>query len=97
MINQQLPATTQPDTVLEREVAKLIVAALNLDVKPEDIPPEDALYGKGLGLDSIDVLEVALVMSKHFGVLMKADNEDNFHIFASLRNLAAYISEHRTK
>lgn len=74
----------------------MIVSALNLEVSPDEIQPEDALYGDGLGLDSIDILEVALVVSKHFGVQMKADSEDNFKIFSSLRSLTAYIVEHRT-
>lgn len=75
----------------------MIVSALNLEVSPDEIQPDDALYGEGLGLDSIDILEVALVVSKHFGVQMKADSEDNFQIFSSLRSLTAYIVEHRTK
>jgi len=83
--------------VLENEVAALIVSALNLEVSPDEIRPEDPLYGEGLGLDSIDVLEIALVVSKRYGIQMKADSDDNFHIFSSLRTLTAYIAEHRTK
>ena len=75
----------------------MIVSALNLEVSPDEIEPEKALYGEGLGLDSIDILEVALVISKHYGIQMKADSEDNFRIFSSLRSLTAYIAEHRTK
>jgi len=85
------------DNALELEIAGLIVAALNLDVTPESINPDDPLYGEPLGLDSIDILEIALVMSKQFGVQIKADGEDNLRIFASLNALAAYIREHRTK
>ena len=96
-MNQQASAVEGPDTNLEREVAAMIVSALNLEVSPDEIQAEDALYGEGLGLDSIDILEVALVVSKHFGVQMKADSEDNFQIFSSLRSLTAYIVEHRTK
>jgi len=95
-MNQQASAFGAPDTKLEREIAAMIVSALNLEVSPDEIQPEDALYGDGLGLDSIDILEVALVVSKHFGVQMKADSEDNFKIFSSLRSLTAYIVEHRT-
>lgn len=83
--------------MLEREVAGMIVSGLNLEVAPEDIQPDAALYGDGLGLDSIDILEVALLVSKRFGVQLKADSEDNFHIFSSLRSLTAYIVAHRTK
>lgn len=97
MTNQQQSNVVAADTAFERELATLIVSSLNLDVDPNSIRPEDALYDEGLGLDSIDVLEVALVVSKQYGMQMKADNKDNFHIFSSLRNLAAYISNHRTK
>ena len=82
---------------LELEIAGLIVSALNLDVTPESINVDDPLYGEPLGLDSIDILEIALVMSKQFGVQIKADGDDNLRIFASLRALSAYIHEHRTK
>ena len=95
---EQQPATrAEPDTGLEREIAALIVSALNLEISPDEVEPQSPLYGEGLGLDSIDILEVALVMSKHFGIQMKADSEDNFKIFSSLRTLTTYIGEHRTK
>jgi len=96
MMEQQASAT-EPNLVLEREIAGLIVTGLNLDMAPEAIQPEDPLYGEPLGLDSIDILEVALVLSKQFGIQLKADGEDNFRIFASLRALTAYVGEHRTK
>lgn len=96
-MEQQPSALAAPDTLLEREVAALIVSALNLETSADAIAPEEALYGDGLGLDSIDILEVALVISKQFGIQMKADSEDNFQIFSSLRTLTAYIGEHRTK
>jgi len=94
-MNQLTTAPSSPDVSLEREVAALIVSALNLEVGPDQILPESALYGEGLGLDSIDILEVALVVSKHFGLQLKAESEDNYHIFKSLRSLTAYIAEHR--
>lgn len=96
-MEQQPAALAAPDTQLEREVAALIVSALNLETTADAIAPGDPLYGDGLGLDSIDILEVALVVSKQFGIQMKADSEDNFKIFSSLRTLTAYIGEHRTK
>ncbi len=96
-MNHQSNAPAAPDTALEREIAGMIVSALNLEVAAEDIQPEAALYGDGLGLDSIDILEVALLVSKRFGVQLKADSEDNFRIFSSLRSLTTYIIEHRTK
>jgi acyl carrier protein len=82
---------------LMREVARLIVEALNLDVAPEDIDPDKPLYGEGLGLDSIDILEIALVVSKQYGVQLRADGEENERIFGSLRQLCLYITAHRTK
>jgi acyl carrier protein len=82
---------------LEREIAELIVSALNLDIAPGDIQLDDPLYGDPLGLDSIDILEIALVLSKQYGVQIKADGEDNFKIFASLSALSSYIREHRAK
>jgi len=84
------------DIALQGEVAALIVDALNLDVNPVDIGADDALYGDGLGLDSIDVLEVALVVSKRYGLQIRADNDDNHRIFRSLRSLTNYISAERT-
>ena len=81
----------------EQEVAELIVEALNLETTAADIAPDAPLFGEGLGLDSIDVLEVSLVVSKRYGVQLRADNQDNTHIFTSLRTLAAHIAQHRSK
>ena len=83
------------DEALRREVAELIVQALNLDVKADDIEADAPLYGDGLGLDSIDILEVALVVSKRYGLQLRAESEDNHRIFSSLRSLADHISAHR--
>ena len=84
------------DISLQREVAELIVQALNLDVAADQISPDDSLYGDGLGLDSIDILEVALLVSKRYGLQLRADNDDNHRIFTSLRTLTQHISAHRT-
>jgi acyl carrier protein len=89
------PNASASDALLP-ELARLIVSALNLDLKPEEIGPDDALYGEGLGLDSIDILEVALAVSKHFGVQLRADNENNVAIFRSLRSLAEFVSANRS-
>jgi acyl carrier protein len=91
------PSTGAADPGFTAEVAALIVAALNLDVAPGDIRPDDPLYGDGLGLDSIDILEIALVVSKKYGVQLRADSQENEHIFGSLRQLVDYITAHRTK
>ncbi|MEJ5988647.1 phosphopantetheine-binding protein [Ramlibacter sp. PS3R-8] len=81
---------------LLHEVASLLVEALNLDIKPEAIAPDAPLYGDGLGLDSIDMLEVSLVVSQRYGVQLRSDDENNDKIFASLASLADHIATHRT-
>ncbi len=91
------PAPPADIVDLQLELAKLIVQALNLDVAPTAIVPSAALYGEGLGLDSIDILEIALVVSKRYGIQLRADSEENGEIFRSLGHLAAYIAAHRTK
>jgi len=87
------PAATQ---ALARELAELIVQALNLELSAADIDADAPLYGEGLGLDSIDILEIALVVSKRYGVQLRADGAENEQIFRSLRRLAEYITAHRT-
>ena len=91
------PAAAANAAALTGEVARLIVDALNLDVAPADIAPDRPLYGEGLGLDSIDILEIALVVSKQYGVQLRADSEENERIFGSLRQLVDYIMAQRTK
>lgn len=82
---------------VERELAQLLVDSLNLeDVAAGQIDPEAALFGEGLGLDSIDALELALAVSKRYGFQLRSDNEENRRIFASLRALAAHIEQHKT-
>lgn len=91
--------TIAPETVdaLLPEVAALIVESLNLEMAPEEIEPDAPLFGDGLGLDSIDVLEIALVVSKRYGFQLRSDNADNARIFASLRALTSHIASQRTK
>ncbi|WP_291421771.1 phosphopantetheine-binding protein [Acidocella sp.] len=86
-------AATQ--TFDEAELASLIVETLNLDVVSGQIDPEAPLYGEGLGLDSIDMLEIALVVSQRFGVKLRADDENNMQIFQSLRSLSKFIQDRR--
>jgi len=81
----------------ELELARLIVVTLNLDVKAEDIDPTAPLYGEGLGLDSIDILELALAASKTYGVKLRSDDENNNKIFSSLRSLNRHIQQYRAK
>jgi acyl carrier protein len=85
------------DPTLVREIAGLIVASLNLDISEAEIDPAAPLYRDGLGLDSIDILEVALVVSKKYGFKLKEDDQDNVRIFRSLESLAAHVAERRTK
>ncbi|HEY7638491.1 MAG TPA: phosphopantetheine-binding protein [Steroidobacteraceae bacterium] len=80
----------------ERELAELIVSALNLEgVAPAEIDPEAPLFKTGLGLDSIDALELALEISKRYGFQLRSDDENNIRIFSSLRSLAGHIAQHR--
>jgi acyl carrier protein len=79
----------------ELELAQLIVTSLNLEVSAGEIEPEAPLYGEGLGLDSIDILELSLAISKNYGVQLKSDDADNSKIFSSLRNLNQHIQQHR--
>ena len=92
-----LSRMTSVQTDLQREVASLLVEALNLDVAADTIDPQAPLYGDGLGLDSIDILEVALVVSQRYGVQLRSDDERNHLVFKSLRSLASYVSDHRAK
>ena len=83
---------------LELEIAFTIVEALNLeDVRAEDIEPEEPLFRDGLGLDSIDALEIALAISMKYGFQIRSDDDDNTRIFASLRALSRHVEENRVK
>ncbi len=84
-------------TPLEHELSALMVEALNLETTPEEIAADEPLYGDGLGLDSIDMLELSLAISKRYGVQLRADDADNERIFASLRSLASHVDERRPK
>ena len=87
-----------PQSAGERELAALIVTALNLEgVAPEDIDPQAPLFKTGLGLDSIDALELALEMSKRYGFQLRSDDDDNRRIFASLSALSAHVDKHRVR
>jgi acyl carrier protein len=85
------------DSDLELNLAKAIVSALNLDMAPQDIDPDAPLYGDGLGLDSIDMLEISLVVARDYGVQLRSDDPQNRQIFGSLRNLNNFIQARRTK
>ena len=83
-------------TTAERELAELLVESLNLeDVEAGAIDPEAPLFNTGLGLDSIDALELALAISKHYGFQLRSDNDENRRIFGSLRALSAHVETHK--
>ena len=81
----------------ELELAQLIVTTLNLEIKPTEIAPHARLFGEGLGLDSIDILEIALAISKTYGIRLKSDDENNVRIFSSLRSLHEHIQKLKTR
>lgn len=81
----------------EQELAGVLVNSLNLDVAVDDIEPEAPLFGEGLGLDSIDALEIAMELSRRYGMQLRSDDPDNERIFSSLRALAAHVDTHRTQ
>ena len=81
----------------ELALAELIVTTLNLETRPSEIDPDAPLYGAGLGLDSIDILEIALAVSKTYGIRLRSDGENNQQIFSSLRSLNRHIQHFRAK
>jgi acyl carrier protein len=84
------PMSPGSDDILH-ELATLITSALNLDVSADQIDPDAPLYREGLGLDSIDILEIAVVVAKRYELQLKADSQENHQIFRSLRSLADYV------
>jgi acyl carrier protein len=86
----------QPNELFAREMAGVVVEALNLDEQADTINVDASLFGdQGLGLDSIDILELALVVSKKYGLELRADDPDNMQIFASIRTLADHVAKQR--
>ncbi len=80
----------------EAQMAELLVEVLNLeDIEATEIEPEELLFGDGLGLDSIDALEIALAIAQAHGVEMKAEDETTKEAFASLRTLTAFVEQHK--
>lgn len=87
-------------TAAEKEMAELLISALNLEgVSPPDIQPTAPLFGnqgaEGLGLDSIDALEIALAVSERYGVQLRADDASNKKVFFSLRSLTEFVTQQR--
>jgi acyl carrier protein len=96
---QSISFATSPQELADvrRDLATLITKALGLELSPEDIETDAPLYGGGLGLDSIDILEIALVIAKEYGIQLKADSEENKVIFSSLNALAEFVVRQRTR
>lgn len=83
-------------TPAELKMAELLVEALNLeDIEPNEIEPEEFLFGEGLGLDSIDALEIALAISQEYGLQIKAEDESTKEAFATLRSLTAHVEANK--
>ena len=97
MIHESQGAGLEQQTELETEVATLIAEAVNLEKPAAELDPNVPLFGDGLGLDSIDVLEIALAVSKKYGFQLRSDDPGNRRIFASLRSLSAHIAQHRIR
>ena len=96
-LNRQLASSSAATTVDELELARLIVTTLELELEPHTVHPTASLFGEGLGLDSIDVLEIALAISRRYGVKLRSDDQESPKIFASLRSLNQHIQANRTR
>jgi acyl carrier protein len=88
--------TSDSLTIFEQEISQLIVDSLNLETHPNEISPEQPLFGEGLGLDSIDALELSLSISQKFGIKIRSSDGNIEEIFSSLRALSQYIEKNRT-
>lgn len=82
-------------TPSELELGTLIVDTLNLSVRPEDINPEGPLYGETLGLDSIDILEISMLIGKKYGIKISSNDDEKLEIFSCLRNLCNYVNSRK--
>ncbi|HEU4353515.1 MAG TPA: phosphopantetheine-binding protein [Burkholderiales bacterium] len=96
IVTSETAPRTDALTTEELELARLIVTTLKMDIEPEQVSATAPLYGEGLGLDSIDVLEIALAVSKAYGVKLRSDDKSNSKIFSSLRSLSRHIQAQRT-
>ena len=85
------------DSDLLNEVARLVVETVNLDIEPAEVDPDQPIFREGLGLDSIDALEIALAISQRYGFQLRSDDDNNIKIFASVRALTAHIRKSRTR
>ena len=84
-------------TEQEKKMAELIIECLNLeDIRAEDIAPEEPLFGEGLGLDSIDALELALAITQNYAIQLKADDKNMQQAFGTLRSLNTFVMKNST-
>jgi len=93
--DQKPPVSSTAES--QREVAELMIECLNLEVTADQITPDASWCDEGLGLDSIDVLEVALEISGRYCLQLRSDSEDSRHVFSSLRSLSDHIATHRIR
>lgn len=91
--------TADIDTqAIEQDIKALIISSLALeDISPDDINPTEPLFVKGLGLDSIDALELGLALQRRYGVSVSSDSEETRRHFGSVRALAAFVTSQRTR
>jgi acyl carrier protein len=83
-------------TAFEKEIAKMIVESLNLTLDPEELESEKPLFNEGLGLDSIDALELSLAISQNYGINIRSDDKNINQYFSSLRALSEFIHNNKT-
>ena len=93
----ELPPANGTLTTQELELAQLIITTINLEARAAEVNPVAPLYGEGLGLDSIDILELSLAISKTYGIQLRSHDENNLKIFGSLRSLNQHIQQYRTR
>jgi len=80
------------------QLKTMLIDGLRLeDIEPDDISPDAPLFGEGLGLDSIDALEIGVMLSRQFGIKITSNDQRNNQIFSSLRSLAEFIAANRTQ
>lgn len=97
VLGHDAPGRAGGQTEAERALAELIVLSLQLEIAAAEVEPEMRLFGEGLGLDSIDALELALAISRTYGFDLRSDDERNRQVFATLRSLSAHVEANRAR
>ena len=93
-MSTQIEQGPSVEAILGTEIARLIIATLHLELTPQEVDPAAPLFGDGLGLDSIDLLEIVLAISQNYGINLRAEDRA---AFASVSALTAHVHQHRTK